>query len=469
MKSILVIDDNRLIRQTFKSHLTSEGFDVTLAADGREGVELFQKIEPDLVILDIHLPVIDGIEVLKQIRAIDPNAYVIMITAFDDMKTTVTAMKLGAFEYICKPIDYDELLLGIRKAQRMQEMDEKLDYLVTEASHEWSIDNIVGRTPQMREVFKTIGMLSRSTTTVLIRGESGTGKELVARAIHYNSINREEPFVAVNCTALAEGVLESELFGHVRGAFTGAVRDTRGKFEIAQRGTIFLDEIGDISPNIQAKLLRVVENREFSRVGGERTQRTEARIVGATNRNLEDFVRRGQFREDLYYRLKVVEIKLPPLRERRDDIPELVAYLLEKVNRQLHTNVRKVPEAVMKMLVAYDWKGNVRELENGLTRAVTLAHGDVLLTEHLPLLRSDGMGAGLVTDELTTLKEMERRYISHVLKQTRWNKSRASDVLGITRPTLDKKIKDYGLVDPRKSRDGQEIGEEEEPAVPGIG
>jgi len=469
MKSILVIDDNRLIRQTFKSHLTSEGFDVTLAADGREGVEQFQKLEPDLVILDIHLPVIDGIEVLKQIREIDGNAYVIMITAFDDMKTTVTAMKLGAFEYICKPIDYDELLLSIRKAQRMQEMDEKLDYLVTEASHEWSIDNIVGRTPQMREVFKTIGMLSRSTTTVLIRGESGTGKELVARAIHYNSINREEPFVAVNCTALAEGILESELFGHVRGAFTGAVRDTRGKFEIAQRGTIFLDEIGDISPNIQAKLLRVVENREFSRVGGERTQRTEARIVGATNRNLEDFVRRGQFREDLYYRLKVIEIKLPPLRERREDIPELVAHLLEKVNRQLHTNVRKVPEGVMKTLVAYDWKGNVRELENGLTRAVTLAHGDVLLAEHLPLARSDGLGAGLVTDELTSLKEMERRYISHVLKQSRWNKSRASDVLGITRPTLDKKIKDYGLVDPRKSREGQEADEEEEPAVPGIG
>ncbi len=469
MKSILVIDDNRLIRQTFKSHLTSEGFDVTLASDGREGVEEFQKLQPDLVILDIHLPVIDGIEVLKQIREIDPNAYVIMITAFDDMKTTVTAMKLGAFEYICKPIDYDELLLSIHKAQRMQEMDEKLDYLVTEASHEWSIDNIVGRTVQMREVFKTIGMLSRSTTTVLIRGESGTGTELVARAIHYNSINREEPFVAVNCTALAEGVLESELFGHVRGAFTGAVRDTRGKFEIAQRGTIFLDEIGDISPNIQAKLLRVVENREFSRVGGERIQRTEARIVGATNRNLEELVRRGQFREDLYYRLKVVEIKLPPLRERREDIPELVAHLLEKVNRQLHTKVRKVPESVMKMLVSYDWKGNVRELENGLTRAVTLAHGDVLLAEHLPLLRSDGMGAGLVTEELTSLKEMERRYISHVLKQTRWNKSRASDTLGITRPTLDKKIKDYGLVDPRKIREDQEADEEEEPAVPGLG
>jgi two-component system response regulator AtoC len=384
------------------------------------------------------------------------------------MKTTVEAMKLGAFEYICKPIDYDELLLSIRKAQRMQEMDEKLDYLVTEASQGFSIDNIVGRTPEMREVFKTIGMLSRSTTTVLVRGESGTGKELVARAIHYNSINREEPFVAVNCTALAEGVLESELFGHVRGAFTGAIRDSRGKFEVAQKGTLFLDEIGDISPNLQAKLLRVVENREFSRVGGERIQRTEARIIGATNRNLEDLVRRSRFREDLYYRLKVVEIKLPPLRERREDIPDLVAHLLEKVNRHLHTNVRKVPDTVMSLLVNYEWKGNVRELENALTRAVTLAHGDVLLAEHLPLLRGAVSSAGLPTEELTSLKEMERRYISHVLKQTRWNKSRTSDVLGITRPTLDKKIKDYGLVDPRKTRDSKDEPEEHQP-VPDLG
>jgi two-component system response regulator AtoC len=459
MKSILVIDDNRLIRQTFKTHLTSEGFEVSLAADGGEGVEQFEQIRPDLVILDIHLPVLGGIEVLTRIREIDDKAYVIMITAFDDMKTTVEAMKLGAFEYICKPIDYDELLLGIHKAQRMQEMDTKLDYLVTEASQEWNIDYIVGRTSQMRDVFKTIGMLSRSTTTVLIRGESGTGKELVARAIHYNSINREEPFVAVNCTALAEGLLESELFGHVRGAFTGAVRDSRGKIEIAQKGTLFLDEIGDISPNLQAKLLRVVENREFARVGGEKIERTEARIVGATNRDLEDLVRQGIFREDLYYRLKVVEIKLPVLRERREDIPDLVAYLLEKINRQLHTNVRKVPDSVMKMLVNYDWKGNVRELENALTRAVTLAHGDVLLQEHLPLLRSNVTGQGLVTEELTSLKEMESRYIDHVLKQTGWNKSRTSEILGITRPTLDKKIKDYALVDPRKRK----LRAEEEP------
>ena len=394
MKSILVIDDNRLIRQTFKTHLASEGFEVTLASDGGEGVERFRELSPDLVILDIHLPVMDGMDVLKRIREIDEKAYVIMITAFDDMKTTVEAMKAGAFEYICKPIDYDELLITIRKAERMQEMDTKLDYLVSEASQEWSIDNIVGRTAEMREVFKTIGMLSRSTTTVLIRGESGTGKELVARAIHYNSTNREEPFVAVNCTALAEGLLESELFGHVRGAFTGAVRDNRGKIEIARKGTLFLDEIGDISPNLQAKLLRVVENREYARVGGDKVERTEARIVGATNRNLEELVAKGSFREDLYYRLKVVEIKLPALRERREDVPDLVAYLLQKINRSLHTNVRKVPDSVMQMLVNHAWKGNVRELENALTRAVTLAHGDVLLPEHLPLLHTLDAGSG---------------------------------------------------------------------------
>jgi len=448
MNSILVVDDDRLIRQTFKTHLTSEGFDVHVARDGNEGVRLFNEIAPSLVILDINLPGLHGIDVLKRIREIDPKAYVIMITAFDDMQTTVEAIKLGAFEYICKPIDYDELLLSIRKADRMQEMDTKLDYLVTEASREWSIDNIIGRTQQMREIYKTIGMLSRSKTTVLIHGESGTGKELVARAVHYNSDNRQEPFVPINCTALAEGLLESELFGHIRGAFTGAIRDSRGKIEVASNGTLFLDEIGDISPNLQVKLLRVVENREYSRVGSEKVQRTEARIIGATNRNLEEQVRRGKFREDLYYRLKVVEIKLPPLRERREDIPLLVAYLLQKVNRRLHSSVRKVPDSVMQLLCSYEWKGNVRELENALTRAVTLSRGDVLLGEHLPL---DNPDRGQLTKELMSLKDMEKQYIDHVLRYTKWNKSRASEILGITRPTLDKKIKDYELTDPRKA------------------
>jgi DNA-binding NtrC family response regulator len=456
MKSILVIDDDRLIRQTFKIHLSGEGFEVHVAADGMAGVNLFKEISPSLVILDINLPGLHGLEVLKKIKTMDPKAYVIMITAFDDMQTTVEAIKLGAFEYICKPIDYDELLLSLRKVERMQEMDTKLDYLVTEASREWSIDNIIGRTPQMREVFKIIGMLSRSKTTVLLCGESGTGKELVARAIHYNSDNRHEPFVAINCTALAEGLLESELFGHIKGAFTGALRDSRGKIEVAANGTLFLDEIGDISPSLQVKLLRVVENREYSRVGSEKLQRTEARIIGATNRDLEELVRRGKFREDLYYRLKVVEVKLSPLRERKDDIPLLVAYLLEKINRRLHTNVRKVPDNVMQILTNYEWRGNVRELENALTRAVTLSRGDILLAEHLPLPTSD---PGRLTRELGSLKEMEKQYIDHVLRYTKWNKSRASEILGITRPTLDKKIKDYGLVDPRKA--------EAEEAIPG--
>jgi two-component system response regulator AtoC len=447
MKSILVIDDDRLIRQTFKLHLASEGFDVHLAVDGEEGVRLFGELSPHLVILDIHLPGMNGLEVLSRIKSMDKGAYVIMITAFDDMKTTVEAIKRGAFEYVCKPIDYDELLLSIRKAERMQEMDARLDYLVNEASREWSIDNIVGRTAKMREIFKTIGMLSRGKTTVLIQGESGTGKELVARAIHYNSDDRNEPFVAVNCTALAEGVLESELFGHVRGAFTGAVRDNRGRIEVAGNGSLFLDEIGDLSPNLQAKLLRVVENREYFKVGSEKVNRAEARIIGATNRHLEEMVRQGAFREDLYYRLKVVEIVLPPLRERREDIPLLIAYLLEKINRALHKNVRKVPDSVMQLLANYEWKGNVRELENALTRAVALSRGDVLLAEHLPMATGD---SGELTREVMSLKEMEKQYIGHVLRYTAWNKSRASEILGITRPTLDKKIKDYGLADPRK-------------------
>jgi transcriptional regulator with PAS, ATPase and Fis domain len=253
---------------------------------------------------------------------------------------------------------------------------------------------------------------------------------------------------------LAEGLLESELFGHIRGAFTGAIRDSRGKIEVAGNGTLFLDEIGDITPNLQVKLLRVVENREYSRVGSEKVQRTEARIIGATNRDLEEQVRRGKFREDLYYRLKVVEIKIPPLRERREDIPLLVAYLLQKINRRLHSSVRKVPDSVMQILCGYEWKGNVRELENALTRAVTLSRGDVLLAEHLPLSSPD---RGQLTKELMSLKDMEKQYIDHVLRYTKWNKSRASEILGITRPTLDKKIKDYELIDPRKAEAEQPL------------
>jgi DNA-binding NtrC family response regulator len=442
MKSILIIDDDPLIRKTLSSHLSRTPFEVRQAEDGEQGLKMYEEFMPDLVVLDIRLPDIDGLEVLRHIKQRNKNACVVIMTAYDDMKTTVEAIKSGAYEYLVKPLDYVELDLTIEKAFQMQHLEDKLTYLVEEKQKEYTIDNIIGRSPQMREVFKLIGSVADTRTNILIRGESGTGKELVAKAIHYNSPFSHEPFIVINCSAISDTLLESELFGHVKGAFTDAVSESKGKFEIAGKGTLFLDEIGEISVNLQSKLLRVIETRDFMKVGGERVLKTEARIIAATNKDLELHVEKGRFREDLYYRLKVVEIALPSLRERKEDIPELVAYLLEKINRQLRKNVRKVPPPVMKRLTELSWPGNVRELENALTRAVILAKGDVILEDNLPLERGKDK---IVPRELVALKEVERDYIQYVLQATNGNKTQASKILQISRPTLDKKIKEYNL------------------------
>lgn len=442
MKSILVIDDDPLIRKTLLSHLSKEGQEVSMAENGEEGLEKYKENLPDLVILDIRLPDMDGLEVLCKIKEKDKNANIIIMTAYDDMKTTVEAIKQGAFEYLVKPLDYVELDLTIKKAFQIRGLENKVSYLVEEKQKEYTIDNIIGRSPQMREVFKLIGSVANTKTNVLIQGESGTGKELVAKAIHYNSRFKDEPFIVINCSAITDTLLESELFGHVKGAFTDAVSETKGKFEIAGKGTLFLDEIGDISPNLQSKLLRVIETRDFMKVGGEKILKTEARIIAATNQDLKSLIDKGNLREDLYYRLKVVEISLPPLRERKEDIPDLVAYLCEKINRELRKNVRKVPPEVMKILVNLSWKGNVRELENALTRAIILAKGDVVLEENLPIETGEKR---LFSKELVPLREVEKKYMQHVLKATKSNKTRTSQILQITRPTLDKKIKEYEL------------------------
>jgi len=442
MKSILVIDDDPLIRKTLSSYLSEKGFEVILAEDGEEGLKKYEESIPDLVILDIRLPDMGGLEVLCKAREKNKNVYIIIMTAYDDMKTTVEAIKLGAFEYLVKPLDYVELDLTIDKAFQIRRLEEKVSYLVEETQKEYTIDNIIGHSPQIREVFKLIGSVANTRTNILIQGESGTGKELVAKAIHYNSAYREEPFIVINCSAITDTLLESELFGHVKGAFTDAVCETKGKFEIAGKGTLFLDEIGDISANLQSKLLRVIETRDFMKVGGEKILKTEARIIAATNQDLKSLIEKGKLREDLYYRLKVVEITLPPLRERKEDIPDLVAYLLEKINLDLRKNVRKVPPEVMKHLMNLLWEGNVRELENALTRAVILAKGDVILEDNLALETGDKK---LFPKELGPLREVEKNYIQHVLKTTKGNKTRTSQILQITRPTLDKKIKEYKL------------------------
>ncbi|OGD14370.1 MAG: Fis family transcriptional regulator [Candidatus Aminicenantes bacterium RBG_16_63_14] len=442
MRSILIIEDDPLVRKTLASQLGKKGFDVAVAETGEDGVRAFGESPPDLVLLDVRLPDIDGLEVLRRIKERSRRAVILVMTAFDDMKTTVEAIKLGAYEYLVKPLNTAELDLAIDKAFQVRALEEKVSYLVEEKKKEYTIDNIIGHSAGMRGVFKLIGSVANTRTNVLIQGESGTGKELVAKAIHYNSPFRDEPFIVINCSAIQDTLLESELFGHVKGAFTDAVSETKGKFEIAGKGTLFLDEVGDVSPNLQSKLLRVIESRDFMKVGGEKVLKTEARIIAATNQNLMGLIEKGKFREDLFYRLKVVEIALPSLRERREDIPELVAYLLEKINRELRRSVRKVPPDVMKILVDLPWRGNVRELENALTRAVILAKGDVVLKENLPLEPDERR---TFSDDLVPLEEVEKKYIQHVLSSVRGSKTRASQILQISRPTLDKKIKEFGL------------------------
>jgi len=442
MKSILIIEDDALVRRTLTSQLAKGGFEIIVAENGEAGVRAYAESNPDLVLLDIRLPDIDGLEVLRRIKERNRRAIILVMTAFDDMKTTVEAVKLGAYEYLVKPLNTAELGLTIEKALQVRALEEKVSYLVEEKQKEYTIDNIVGHSSQMRGVFKMIGSVANTRANILIQGESGTGKELVAKAIHYNIPYRDEPFIVINCSAISDTLLESELFGHVKGAFTDAVCETKGKFEIAGKGTLFLDEVGDVSPNLQSKLLRVIETRDFMKVGGEKVLKTEARIIAATNQNLRALIEKGRFREDLYYRLKVVEIMLPALRERREDIPDLTAYLLEKINRDLRRNVRKVPPDVMKLLTDLPWRGNVRELENALTRAVILAKGDIVLKENLPV---DHDEKSPFPDKLVSLDQVEKGYIRHVLSAVKGSKTRASQILEISRPTLDKKIKDYGL------------------------
>jgi len=442
MKTILIIDADAQIRKTLTAHLGKQGYEVRAAEDGESGLAAASDAPPDVVLCDIRLPDIDGLEVLDRLKEAGSPAAVVIMTAYDDMKTTVEAVKKGAFEYLVKPLDYVALDLTVDKAFQVRALEDKVSYLVQERSKDYQIDNIIGRSAPMRDVFKLIGSVAGTRTNVLIQGESGTGKELVAKAIHYNSPLRDEPFIVINCSAIQDTLLESELFGHVKGAFTDAHCETKGKFEIAGKGTLFLDEIGDISPGLQSKLLRVFETRDFMKVGGEKVLKTEARIIAATNHSLRTLIEAGKFREDLYYRLKVVEIHLPALRDRKEDIPDLVAYLLEKINRELRKNVRKVPPEVMKWLADMSWKGNVRELENALTRAVILAKGDVVLKENLPLEPEERK---LFARALTSLEEVEKEYIGYVLNAVKGSKTRASQILQISRPTLDKKIKDFGL------------------------
>jgi two-component system response regulator AtoC len=466
---VLVVDDDRSIRRSLEKFLGDLGYAVTTAADGQQGLDALDAVSPDVVLLDLGLPVVDGLEFLERVRGREGMPPVLVVTARDDMRSTITAMQRGAWDYLVKPIDIERLKIAVLRAVESRDLSRRLGGLVETLAADFQIDNIVGRSAGMREVFKTIGRVSTSRATVLVTGESGTGKELVARAIHFSGESRDQPFVAVNCTAFARELLESELFGHVRGAFTGATSDKLGRFEIAGGGTLFLDEVGELPLDLQVKLLRVVQERTFERVGDARPVSLRARIITATHRDLAQMVREGTFREDLYYRLRVVELPLPPLRERREDIPALIDHLLAKVTRELHKKIRYVSREALDLMVAYPWPGNVRELENALTRAVVVTEGEVLDVPALPIHldepadEEEAPGAAAIDApegpdahsngavdlaSFMTLREIEHRHIAAVLAATGWNKRRSCGVLGITRPTLDRKIKDYGLERP---------------------
>jgi len=444
---ILVVDDDASIRETFEHHLARQGHEVATAQTAEAALALLPDFEPVLVITDIRMPGMDGIELLRRVREANKDIDVLVITAHEDMKTAVSAMKAGAYDYLVKPLDLDQIDLLLERCFRDRSLRRRVRHLTAEASEGHELEHLVGREPAMIEIYKLIGVLAENRATVLIRGETGTGKECIARAIHLNSPHAAEPFVAVNCTAITETLLESELFGHVKGAFTGAVESRRGYFELAGSGTVFLDEIGDMGPELQAKLLRVLEEREFYPVGGERPRSTKARVIAATHRPLEELVRNGSFREDLYFRLKVVEIQVPALQDRKGDIPLLAKHLLGKIRRKLHRELHGIADEAMKVLESYDWPGNVRELENTLTRAAVLARGPIVGADQISLTAaapSDERGRPEgPTDD--SLEAVEAAHVQRILNQTGGNKRQAARILGVSRPRLDRLVEKHGL------------------------
>lgn len=451
MEKILIIDDDRLIRRVIKDTLIRTGYDVLEAESGEQGLALVKNEQPDVVITDYQMSGITGLEVLSEIRKLKLEIPVILLTGYGDVVLTIKSIQLGAFDYLEKPILPDQLRSTVANAIQSIRSSKTLNEVVYTETYSDSIQEeniLIGKTPQMKDIFKNIGRISMNKVNVLIQGETGTGKELIARLIHYSGITRDKPLVVVNCSALTETLLESELFGHVKGSFTDSIRDKKGKFELAGEGTIFLDEISEISLNTQVKLLRVIQELEFEKVGGETPIPMKARIIAATNRNLESMIEQGKFREDLYYRLKVFTIGLPPLRERKDDIKDLVIHFLHKLNKRFNKNVNKIGEGVIEMLQEHMWYGNVRELENTILQAIIMSKSEVLEKDNITLNQRimEPLQHDVAEESFISLAELEKNHIKRVLDKVKWNKIEASRILDITRPTLNAKIEKYNLV-----------------------
>ena len=444
--NILVIDDEESMRDSCQQTLSRDGNRVEVAEDGSRGLAMLERESFDLVILDLKMPGLSGMEVLKKIRERDPEAMVIVITGYATVESAVEAMKRGAYDFIPKPFTPGSLRVIVRRALDRRELALENVLLRGELKASFGPEVIIGQSESMKKVEELVRKVGPTDTTVLISGESGTGKELVARAIHRHSSRRDKPFVVVDCGSLVENLFESELFGHVKGSFTGATATKYGRFELANGGTLFFDEIGNISINIQTKLLRVLQEREVTKVGSSQVIKVDVRIVAATNKDLQKAVKAGTFREDLFYRLSVVPITLPPLREKRDDIPLLANHFLEKYNKKRRKNIRAISDQAMKALVEYNWPGNVRELENAIERAVVLAENDVVKP-------SDLLYYGLTVETPSTsdaggaqrLIDLEREHIAKTLKMFNGHRGKAAKSLGIDRKTLRVKLKRYGI------------------------
>ena len=465
---VLIADDEDGLRWVLEKGLRQAGYEVTAVRDGDEALRAFSEAPFDLVFLDIRMPGTDGLTVLAKLRALASDAHVIVMTAHGTMETAIQAMQRGAYDYLAKPFDLDEVLLLAERALAAGRLTQEVARLKTGLQEVWEFGALIGRHPRMQEVYKTIGRIAASDVTILLRGESGTGKELVARAIHHYSRRAGRPFVAVSSAAIPGTLLESELFGHERGAFTDAKERKLGKLELAHGGTLFLDEIGDMPPELQTKLLRALQERTIERVGGQESLRIDVRVLAATNRDLETMMREGRFREDLFYRLNVVTVTLPPLRERRRDIPLLVEHLLAKYAAEL--GERGVAPEALDRLVGHDWPGNVRELENVVQRAMVMATTGVILPEHLPIGPVSAVASVAIDATLEEIIErkllecvrglrehasanlydlmiglIEKPLLRAVLRETGGNQVRAAQILGINRNTLRKKLTEHGI------------------------
>jgi len=453
-RTILVADDDASIRSLLKQLLSDEGYSVVEATTGNEVVEKVKDTNPDLVIMDVRMPELDGIEALSKLKVSSPKTSVLIMTAFGSSNNAIRAMELGAFDYITKPFELDKISHTVKRVIEYRDLTSEVQVLRDEISSLVQTERIVGNSPAMQEVYKTVGKVAKADATVLITGESGTGKELVAEALHYNSNRRSGPIVKVSCAALPETLLEAELFGHEKGSFTGAMTQRRGRFEMADKGTIFLDEIGEMSLPMQTKLLRVLQERKIERVGSSLPIKVDIRIICATNKDLQRQVEQQKFRDDLFYRLNVINIHMPPLRDRKEDIPALVEHFLAKHRYSATAQPAAISEEALKRLMEYDWPGNVRELENVVERAVVLSRGQIITSRELPFGDHETGdheedGGDEVSVEKSFFKksvaQFEKDLIMKALRDATGNRSKAAEMLGIYRRLLYAKIKEYGL------------------------